>query len=128
MALAHICIGVLMPILVFIGGFDGYISAINPLLANADYNAILTIKGLIALFGPTIASWGVLFFILVNSGLSHLSRSKYYLLLLALLTWAIYDSFISILINFTINVAINGIALILLIIPAYVLRPKERII
>jgi len=122
MAIAHIISGISIPLLVFSGAFDSYADYFHQSVTSLAGASIRSEKALIALFGPTIASWGFLFLILVHHGVDKLSRFAYACLVAALLSWAIYDSLISYWFSLHMHLAINALAFAALLIPITLLR------
>jgi len=47
---------------------------------------------LVSVFGPTIASWGILFFSLARTFFSNPTRGLWWALILSIVTWALLDS------------------------------------
>jgi len=125
-ALCHIGVGLMLPILVSSDIFDAYLKNISHLSTLVSEESQRANKALIALFGPTIASWGALFLILTNIGISRLSRSAFYLLLVSLLVWAVYDSLVSFLFGINVNIAINAIVFTAMLIPLLILKPRNH--
>lgn len=122
-AIAHIGIGISLPLLVVSGAFDSYVDYFHQItMAQLDQPSLRSEKVLIALFGPTIASWGLLFLILVHFGIKQLSRFSYAILVTAILSWAIYDSLISYWFSLNINLAINILAFSAILIPLSIIR------
>lgn len=122
MALAHIVSGISLPLVVFSGAVDGYVDYFHHTTMAVTSDAMASEKVLIALFGPTIASWGFLFLILVHRGIDKLSRFAYACLISAILSWAVYDSLISYWFSLHLHIAINALAFAALLIPLTLLR------
>jgi membrane associated rhomboid family serine protease len=53
------------------------------------------IKFLIAVFGPTVASWGVLFYALVKTYFRNPTRGTWWALVMSIVVWAPMDSALS---------------------------------
>ena len=123
-ALGHVVIGISIPLLVATGGFDAYVHSLNSAIAVPSQDAVNVQKALIALFGPTIASWGILFFLVLKLGIENSSRALFALLLASILCWAIYDSMLSLYFEFYPNLYINFLASILIFIPLLVLKRR----
>ena len=74
-----------------------------------------TVMFLISVFGPTVASWGVLFFALVRNYFRNPTRDAWRALVLSILLWAPLDSALSIHYGLLAAVALNaGVAVIVL--------------
>lgn len=75
-----------------------------------------------AVFGPTVASWGVLMMFLAHFGLRQRQRWACDALLLALLVWAPFDAWLCARAGFLAAVWLDLIVLPLLLIPLLLLR------
>jgi hypothetical protein len=75
-----------------------------------------------AIFGPTIASWGVLFLYAVNSAFSRPSPQAWWFMFTACLVWAPYDSIFSLQHGIYLNAIFNAVALVLIMTPLLLLR------
>jgi len=119
---AHIFLGVLLP-------FLDQIDTIEKLLVSAMFNNIELSRGahaqvayVISLFGPTIASWGVLLFILIQH-YSQTPTAKTWLgLVAAILVWYIGDTAYSLLNNVSAAFVLNTLVAICLLVPLWQIR------
>ena len=70
---------------------------------------------LVSVFGPTVASWGILFYALVRSYFRHPSRGSWWALALSIAVWAPLDSALCVYYGLYFAVALNAvIALVIL--------------
>jgi len=121
-ALLHIVVGLCFPWIVESSLFDYYKQHIH-LVFNIDQdNANQQASFLIAIFGPTIASWGVLFLFALNSGFAKPTPQAWWAMLLACLVWAPYDSIFSLLNGVYFNAIINAIAFVMIVTPLLIVR------
>lgn len=67
------------------------------------------IKFLIAVFGPTVASWSVLFYALVKAFFRRPSRGTWWALVMSIVVWAPMDSALSIYYGLYPAVALNAV-------------------
>ena len=118
-ALLHVAGGLLLPWLVQTALFDPYFATASAALHLPDTTSLRFLSGLI---GPTIASWGLLFFLLVQQAFAHPSRRLWWGMVLAALLWAPYDSLLSWQQGISANVLLNLISLAALLIPLLCVR------
>ena len=88
LATAHIVAGVSLTLLPFV-------PAIHLQLITVIFGAEKVseeIKFLIAVFGPTVASWGVLFYALVKTYFRNPTRGTWWALVMSIVVWAPMDS------------------------------------
>jgi hypothetical protein len=88
LALAHVIAGVSLTILPFA-------PSVHLKLAEAIFGegkASEEVMFLITVFGPTVASWGVLFFALVRTYFRNPTNSLWWILVLSIAVWAPLDS------------------------------------
>ncbi len=110
-ALAHVAAGLLLTMLPLA-------PSLHLALASAIFGAGNTPKEvlfLISVFGPTVASWGVLFYALVRAFFRHPTRGTWWALVLSVVIWAPLDSALSMHYGLHAAVALNaGVALLVL--------------
>ncbi len=88
LAAAHIVAGVSLTLLPFV-------PSVHLQLATVIFGAEKVseeIKYLIAVFGPTVASWGVLFYALAKAFFHSPSRGTWWTLVMSIVVWAPMDS------------------------------------
>lgn len=121
-ALAHIAGGLLLPWLVHTAVFTAYHEQLAQTFNSHNASSREQALFLTGLMGPTIASWGLLFFLVVTQAFSTPSPRWWWGMVLAALLWAPYDSVLSWQQGMSINVIINAIALLALLVPLWLLR------
>jgi hypothetical protein len=121
-AIAHIIGGILLPFLVNTALFQTYNILVYQSLGFDTTRANPEINFLIGLFGPTIASWGVLFLYVVTSAFKNRDQKGWWAIFLCCLAWAPYDSLLSIQKGIYINALINLISALAILIPLFMAR------
>lgn len=121
-ALTHIAGGLLLPWLMHTSLFTSYLDqlalAFNSNSSTAREQAVF----LTGLMGPTIASWGLLFFLVVTQAFSAPSPRWWWGMVLAALLWAPYDSALSWQEGMPLNAHINALSLLALLAPLWLVR------
>jgi hypothetical protein len=118
-AVLHIILGLSLP---FISQFE---SVSTLLLATMLPGLSLTeevakqVTYIIAVFGPTVASWGILFLVLVNSYFKRPDQTKWWGLIGALIVWFITDTVFSLLHGVSIALMLNGVVALFIIVPLW---------
>ena len=121
-AIAHIIGGILLPFLVNTSVFETYNTLLYQALGFDTKRVNPEINFLIGLFGPTIASWGVLFLYVVTSAFKNMDQKGWWAIFLCCLAWAPYDSLLSIQKGIYINALINLISALAILIPLFIAR------
>ncbi|HQS57533.1 MAG: hypothetical protein B7Y56_09330 [Gallionellales bacterium 35-53-114] len=124
-AIGHILLGFALPVLAFSSGFDFYAGQLRDTFwgaATVPAEALAFQRWIVALFGPTVASWGILMAYLVRAGVRSKEQWPWNGLLLSLIAWAPLDIAISLLHGFWLHVAIDIVAVTLIAVPALILR------
>jgi len=121
-AIAHIVGGILLPFLVNTTLFATYNSLLYQALGFEASGQNAEINFLIGLFGPTIASWGVLFLYVVSTAFKNPDKKGWWAIFLCCLAWAPYDSLLSIQKGIYINALINLISALANLIPLFMAR------
>ena len=121
-AIAHIVGGILLPFLVNTPLFATYNSLLYQALGFEAAGQNAEINFLIGLFGPTIASWGVLFLYVVSTAFKNPDKKGWWAIFLCCLAWAPYDSLLSIQKGIYINALINLISALAILIPLFMAR------
>ena len=121
-AVAHIVGGVLLPLLVNTSLFETYNTLVYQSLGFDTAQANPEVNFLIGLFGPTIASWGVLFFYVVASAFKNLDPKGWWVVFFACVAWAPYDSLLSIQHGIYINALINLVSALAILTPLFMAR------
>jgi hypothetical protein len=121
-AVTHIIVGILLPFLVNSALFATYNSLLYEALGFDTTSRHAEINFLIGLFGPTIASWGVLFLYVVMTAFKHPEKKGWWTIFLCCLLWAPYDSLLSIQKGIYVNALINLISSLAILIPLFMAR------
>ncbi len=122
MAIAHIILGILLP-------FLAQTNIIATLLVNEMFKGIALSEEarsqaayVISLFGPTVASWGILLLVLSQSFFESPSKKKWLGLITAILVWHIGDSAYSLINGVVTAFLLNSFVTASLLIPIWKLR------
>jgi len=121
-AIVHIVGGMLLPFLVNTTLFATYNSLLYQALGFEASGQNAEINFLIGLFGPTIASWGVLFLYVVSTAFKNPDKKGWWAIFLCCVAWAPYDSLLSIQKGIYINALINLISALAILIPLFMAR------
>jgi hypothetical protein len=121
-ALAHLVGGLLLPWMVGTAVFTDYNRALAQAFHVSDAATSAQAQFLTGLMGPTVASWGLLFFLLVQQAFARPTRQLWWGMVLAGLVWAPYDSFLSWQNGIYLNVVINLLSLAALLVPLLLVR------
>ena len=121
-AIVHIVGGMLLPFLVNTPLFATYNSLLYQALGFDTTRQNTEINFLIGLFGPTIASWGMLFLFVVTTVFKNPDKRGWWAIFLCCLVWAPYDSLLSIQKGIYINALINLISSLTILIPLFMAR------
>ena len=110
-ALAHVAVGL---------GFATLPLApsVHSSLAAAIFgagNATEEVRFLLSVFGPTIASWGVLFYALVRAFFRNPTRGSWWALVLSIVVWAPLDSALCACYGLYAAIALNAVVAVVLL-------------
>jgi hypothetical protein len=128
-ALGHMMAGIALPFIAFSSIFDIYAAAIRESFfggAPIPPETEAFQRWIVALFGPTVASWGVLMAYVVRAGTRTNDPSYWHALLLSVLAWAPADIAISLIHDFWIHVIVDLVAIIIIAIPVFIILVKKR--
>ncbi len=121
-AIAHIILGIALP-------FLGKIDFIGNLLVEEIFSGIELSETahtqaayIISLFGPTVASWGILLLVLENSFYAEPTKEKWLGLFAAVLVWYIGDTSYSLMHGVQAALILNSVVAISLLIPIWLNR------
>jgi hypothetical protein len=127
-ALGHIVAGAALPLVAFSRGFDLYAERIRESFwggALVPPEAEAFQRWIVALFGPTVASYGVLMAYLVRAGMRTNDPWPWNAVLLSLLAWAPADIAISLMRDFWLHVVIDLFAVLIIAVPALMIRAQK---
>lgn len=116
-ATGHIIGGLLLPVIVHTPVFAGYQQHLINVLAITNPGSVEGIQFLVAILGPTIASWGILFFAAVKHAFARPTPESWWTIAIASSIWAIYDSCLSLYYGVFWNAGLNLIVFICIMIP-----------
>lgn len=126
--LSHVALGIVLAFAAHLSltqpYFDYLHTSVSTLAPSAEYQALL--RTMVSLFGPTVASWGVLFSLLVLLYRQHGHRQIKPMLFLALALWCVLDSAISSYFGLFLHAGLNAAAALSLVIPLLLLRPMVK--
>jgi hypothetical protein len=121
-AIAHIAGGILLPFLVNTQLFSTYNTIVHQALGLETTGKTIEINFLIGLFGPTIASWGVLFLYVVTTAFRNPDRRGWWTIFACCILWAPYDSILSIQREIYVNAFINLVSALTILIPLFMAK------
>ena len=121
-AIVHILGGISLPFLVNTPLFAPYNLLLYEALGLGATEQTSNINFLVGLFGPTIASWGVLFLYIVTVSFENPDKRGWWAMFLWCIAWAPYDSLLSIYQGIYINALINLISASAILIPLFIVR------
>jgi hypothetical protein len=123
-AILHVMVGLCFPWIVDSPLFDHYKQHLYLAFNTSEEYSGQQTSFLIAIFGPTIASWGVLFLYAVNSGFARPSPQAWWFMFAACLVWAPYDSIFSLQYGIYLNAIINAVAFVMMTTPLLLVRKR----
>lgn len=123
LAIIHIIGGLLLPIMVYTQLAAPYFEHLQASFPNSNPQSL---QFLIGVFGPTVASWGLLFFYAIGKAFESQTRKDWWLLVSAALIWAVLDTAFSIANNVFAHLYLNGGALILFLLPLILAKNHFR--
>lgn len=113
-ALIHISGGILLPIMVFTPIAGSYFDHLLQAFPQGD---LTSMKFLIGVFGPTVASWGLLFYYSVGKAFQSRTSKDWWFMVFAILVWVVLDTTYSLNFDISSHLYINGTITLLLLIP-----------
>ncbi len=126
-AFSHIIVGLAIPLLAYSPLFSLYSELLHQAFWPSQPVPQATVefqRWIVALFGPTIASVGVVLAYLVMAGATYREPWPWNALLLGLALWAPGDICISLMHDFWLHVRIDAAALLAIVPPVLVLRSR----
>ncbi|MDD0844206.1 hypothetical protein [Pseudomonas sp. Gutcm_11s] len=125
--LGHVVLGVVLAFAAHLPITDAYFdylyASVSSLPPSAELQGLL--RTMVGLFGPTVASWGLLFCALVMLYRQHGHRLIKQALFAALLVWCVLDSAISSHFGLMLHFYLNTLAALSIALPLLALRPLK---
>jgi hypothetical protein len=122
LAIAHIIGGLMLPVVVQLEIAQPYFRVMADVFALNSTQDLLFLQFLVGIFGPTVASWGVLFWAVVTQSFAIPTKGAWWLMILASVVWAVYDSIYSSFYGLWINALINGMVFVCIVVPLWCVR------
>ncbi|HNP66108.1 MAG TPA: hypothetical protein PKH39_19425 [Woeseiaceae bacterium] len=116
----HLVGGLLLALTGFVPSAQAILSSFFPSAGSAAWSPFF-----VSVFGPTIASWGLLFGILVRQFFEQPNESLWRGLVLSLVVWAPLDTALCIYYGFTTGAILN--AIVLLLVGALLMAARKHI-
>ncbi len=123
-AIIHIVGGLMLPVLVQLDITQPYFRLMADTFAVSRSQDLQFLQFMVGIFGPTIASWGVLFWAVVTQSFAIPTKGAWWLMIAACVVWAVYDSIYSSFFGLYINAAINAVMFIAIIVPLWWVRAE----
>jgi hypothetical protein len=123
----HIVAGIVIPFVTYSSAFDYYSGLLQQAFWPGQEVPMATIefqRWFAALFGPTIASVGVVMVYLVKAGIRYAEPWPWNAILIALAIWAPGDIGITLMKHFWLHVQIDVVVLLALVPPVLILRAR----
>ncbi|WP_223578575.1 hypothetical protein [Kangiella taiwanensis] len=118
-AVIHIIGGVILPFMVFTPLATSYFEHLLNAFPDSD---IESLRFLVGVFGPTVASWGLLFYCAVGKAFQSKTPRDWWLLFAAVMVWLVFDTTFSLFFNITTHLYINGLVAIIILLPLLKLK------
>lgn len=118
-AIIHIIGGLLLPFIVFTPIDTPYFEHLQKAFPQGD---LASMKFLIGVFGPTVASWGLLFYYAVCKAFQSKTPRDWWLLFAAVMVWLVFDTTFSLFFGITAHLYINGLVAIIILLPLLKLK------
>lgn len=123
--LGHVALGVVLAFAAHLPLTQPYFEYLHASVSatppSAEYQALL--RTMVGLFGPTVASWGLLLSVLVLLYRRHGHAPIKPAIFAALLLWCLLDSAISVHFNLALHAYLNAAAALSIALPLLFLRP-----
>lgn len=104
----HLVGGLLLALTGFMPSTQAILSSFFPVAGSAAWSPFF-----VSVFGPTVASWGLLFGILVGQFFERPNEALWRGLVLSLVVWAPLDTALCVYYGFTTGVVLNAIVLVI---------------
>ena len=116
----HVVAGLLLFLTAFLPGVQDTLASAAG-LNDDNYSPFL-----FAVFGPTVASWGVLFTVVVRQFIEYPSRRLWNAMVLAVIIWAPLDTGLCFYYGVFGGVAVNALVVVLLLVLLFNVKPKRK--
>ena len=110
-ALAHVAVGLGLAALPLAPSIHAGLAAV----IFGTGKATEEVRFLLSVFGPTIASWGILFYALVRAFFRHPTRGSWWALVLSIAIWAPLDSALCAYYGLYAAIALNAVVAVTLL-------------
>jgi len=123
--LGHVVLGIVLALVTHLPVtrpyFDYLYASVSASPPPIEFQGLL--RNMVGLFGPTVASWGLLFSLLVFLYRQHGHRQIKPAIFAALLVWCLLDSALSIHFGLMLHAYLNAAAALSIALPLLALRP-----
>lgn len=116
----HVVAGLLLFLTAFQPGVQDYLAGAAG-LTDDNYSPFL-----FAVFGPTVASWGVLFGVVVRQFIEYPSRRLWNAMVLAVVIWAPLDTSLCLYYGVYGGVVVNALVTVLLLALLFNVKPRRK--
>jgi hypothetical protein len=127
-AVGHVALGLLMPFIAYSAAFDFYAAQLAAMFwegGPVPPQAESFQRWIVALFGPTVAAWGVLMVFLIRYGARTQEKWPWNALLVSVVVWAPADILLSLIHDFWLHVIIDAFAIMVIAVPVLMLRARK---
>ncbi|MCW9027947.1 MAG: hypothetical protein OQJ80_03355 [Kangiella sp.] len=121
LAVIHIIGGLLLPVMVYTSLATPYFTHLKSAFPDSNPESL---RFLIGVFGPTVASWGLLFFYAIGKAFESRTMKDWWFLISAVLIWSVIDTVFSIANNVFAHFYLNGLVLVLFMVPLLLTRKQ----
>lgn len=123
-AILHIIGGLMLPVVVQLDIAQPYFKLMAEVFAVSHSQDLQFLQFMVGIFGPTIASWGVLFWAVVTQSFAIPTNGAWWLMIAACVVWAVYDSIYSSFFGLYVNAAINAVMFVMIVVPLWWVRAE----
>ncbi len=116
----HVVAGLLLFLTAFLPGVQDSLAGAAG-LTDDNYSRFL-----FAVFGPTVASWGVLFGVVVRQFIEYPSRRLWNAMVLAVIIWAPLDTSLCLYYGVYSGVVVNALVTVLLLVLLFKVKPRRK--
>ncbi len=116
----HVVAGLLLFLTAFLPGAQDYLAGAAG-LTDDNYSPFL-----FAVFGPTVASWGVLFGVVVRQFIEYPSRRLWNAMVLAVVIWAPLDTSLCLYYGVYGGVVVNALVTVVLLALLFNVKPQRK--